>query len=638
IVRVFEFPMTGSVGKIVFDFFAYLDFSISWSSNTFLIVMTTIFYVLISLAITGAVINGIIIKMGKNMPLFIIKFIYNFWQVGSSIFFIPMLNTFLGPFTCLFGNEGLQCQGATITTFLIMDSIWILFSIILALIFRLFMHPFDIRNAGLFSCQSGYFLFWNQLSTAIIILHFSIVHNSSSNSIINFTLLSKQAVIKAKLVCLIIGIVLTIILIIYALWNQPFYQCYGNAIHSAALGGKIFVFGEAIVLEILEMIKTNNIESDSQQLENYSIIHQVLIWVILFIGLIISMVISFFLAKLRAHSKWAIKRNQTILPILPGKDKKQKKKKQNEHQIAVANDILHNKNKSDQKQSPYSTNNLLFLSNFGDANDLDPLQDSDQVNIKRIKQQAEKPVKIKRLETENEALMSLRFLTDTFIYKGKITPQMKKKIRNNEFPPTFKPIDQTAVLNFAEQLLIYSQKKFPDSVDILLFSALFYRKFRVSKILTRAHTKISMTQLGSTNTNNQSITSTLTSTQAQLNQKNYINPFMRMNECLQIAKQQQPNMHQRWIMYCILHQMQKSRGENTIQVSNQESGSFESKQYIAEASKQVGEMNKSGQFKFQDDMDNVKGLQSSKQGSKQFLAALIQSASPLSPSQMDQPS
>lgn len=174
-VRVFNFPLFSNYGQIVIDFFAfaifirvlfnnkliflciynlyrYIDFSISWRNSTFLIIMMVICAVLVVGASGGTFLIGYLSLKGEELPEILIEAVFMLRQNISTLFFIPMINVYFGPSTCLFGNELIQCgtfgNGLLITIGLVL----LLILIITTAIFSLFMHSFDVRSAGIFSC------------------------------------------------------------------------------------------------------------------------------------------------------------------------------------------------------------------------------------------------------------------------------------------------------------------------------------------------------------------------------------------------------------------------------------------------------------------------------------------------------
>ncbi|KAA6390003.1 MAG: hypothetical protein EZS28_014469 [Streblomastix strix] len=295
-----------------------------------------------------------------------------------------MLNVFFGPFSCLFGNESIQCGNIRNGLLMAFCALYIFVLVTLTLIFRLFMHPFDIRNAGLFSCQSGQFYFLNQISTFIQIALICLFHNSTPNSIIKYSLLNPMLVSYLKIVVVIIGELMVIVLLIYIIWQQPFFRWEGNAIYAAYQGAKSFLFFEAAVLEFIQSSKISKaIETELVQQTDYPgnslsinpishIMHLsifrnldesedklnfILIWSSLFVGVFIIGIICFFLTRLRSMTKWVIKRGQIQLPLLPGKCVRSKKpiygkiRKQNQGQQHKRN-IKQNRDADNALQQP----------------------------------------------------------------------------------------------------------------------------------------------------------------------------------------------------------------------------------------------------------------------------------------------
>ncbi|KAA6403712.1 MAG: hypothetical protein EZS28_000755 [Streblomastix strix] len=107
--------------------------------------------VLIAVSFTCTSLIGFLLMRGRNIPRSIVETMFIFWQYTSTLFFIPMLNVFFGPFSCLFGNESLQCGNIRNGLLMAYGILFIFILVTLTLMFRLFMHPFDIRNAAFLS-------------------------------------------------------------------------------------------------------------------------------------------------------------------------------------------------------------------------------------------------------------------------------------------------------------------------------------------------------------------------------------------------------------------------------------------------------------------------------------------------------
>ncbi|KAA6365154.1 MAG: hypothetical protein EZS28_039319 [Streblomastix strix] len=102
-------------------------------------------------------------------------------------------------------------------------------------------------------------------------------------------------------------------------------------------------------------------------------------------------------------------------------------------------------------------------------------------------------------------------------------------------PP--QPIDTQSILSFTEQLLLHAQHKYPHSVDIHMFTLLFYRMLRnIGNPATVAW---------------------------KLRQKT----GSKIKECIQNISQNQPSIQQRWVLFCIMHQMtnQQDKKDDNIE-------------------------------------------------------------------------
>ncbi|KAA6396023.1 MAG: hypothetical protein EZS28_008442, partial [Streblomastix strix] len=472
-VRVFNFPLFSNYGQIVIDFFAYIDFSISWRNSTFLIIMMVICAVLVVGASGGTFLIGYLSLKGEELPEILIEAVFMLRQNISTLFFIPMINVYFGPSTCLFGNELIQCgtfgNGLLITIGLVL----LLILIITTAIFSLFMHSFDVRSAGIFSCQSGYFFLANQISTFIQIALLCLFHDSQPNSIISYALLTPRLISQLKIVIVVVGEIIIVYQLIYIIWSQPFYYWQGNAVYASIQGAKCFLFLEAAVLEFIHFSKISTTETF--QTENG--LQFFLVWSILLVGVISAGIVSFLLVRFRAYYKWAIKRGQTKLPLLPGKEKKINKLAAIEQKFKLIEQQSHrksNRTKSSQSNRTSITNQLQQQQQSQQG------QYYDTINLNRdnsnpvfspiestmhksdslltsatLKQKITSPIfinyvdvtsqqgdkvikpetlndnkskrKLKKFITENEILMSLRYLTDKYIFEGKLPPNLIKK-------------------------------------------------------------------------------------------------------------------------------------------------------------------------------------------------------------------
>ncbi|KAA6375479.1 MAG: hypothetical protein EZS28_028994 [Streblomastix strix] len=130
-------------------------------------------------------------------------------------------------------------------------------------------------------------------------------------------------------------------------------------------------------------------------------------------------------------------------------------------------------------------------------------------------------------------------------------------------PP--QPIDTQSILSFTEQLLLHAQHKYPHSVDIHMFTLLFYRMLR---------------NIGSVSQTNeqQANISVYNNQQQQLQQQQQVDPATvawklrqksgsKIKECIQNISQNQPSIQQRWILFCIMHQMtnQQDKKDDNIE-------------------------------------------------------------------------
>ncbi|KAA6359606.1 MAG: hypothetical protein EZS28_044867 [Streblomastix strix] len=230
--------------------------------------------------------------------------------------------------------------------------------------------------------------------------------------------------------------------------------------------------------------------------------------------------------------------------------------------------------------------------------------------------------------------MSLRFLTDRYIYEGKMPPRMIKKIikerkkqkkkmeqLNNKAIDNFTlgttinplvktnslysftsngmsnthigimhPVDTQSLLNFSERLLFHALSKFPHSVDVYILSLLFFRMFRNTgdpnynfnlnqsnkKSGTSSQTVLQQTPNYSNNTNYSRYNTELSlgsqkqkeTTQYTPIWKSHTKSLLKMYEFMRSVKMNQPSIHQRWIVFCIMHQMQNRSGNNEDKIED----------------------------------------------------------------------
>ncbi|KAA6393288.1 MAG: hypothetical protein EZS28_011185 [Streblomastix strix] len=217
-----DWPLRGRAYQLIYDFFSYIGFTITWTNNTTLLVMTLIIGIIALIMLIGIIFCTLMNKRGAGVVPIIAKIINIGVILLTGIFFIPSINVFIGSFMCystFLDNTRtlptLTCGGTRIVM-LIVGIFFLIILTIFSLILRLFNFDQDHKKGGLFTLQTGLFF------TLFLFI-------SESLSIYGLGLRGYPIAIT------IIGMVAFMLFALYPLVLQPFFKPIGNAIWGCSL-------------------------------------------------------------------------------------------------------------------------------------------------------------------------------------------------------------------------------------------------------------------------------------------------------------------------------------------------------------------------------------------------------------------
>ncbi|KAA6382586.1 MAG: hypothetical protein EZS28_021886, partial [Streblomastix strix] len=283
--RWHNWPIGGIVKKIILDFFGYIDFSISWSSDTFLIVMN----LLIGITIFGIIALAVFTRIASSLDIDAITSLTTFVKISIrtllKIFYIPIINVFSGHFLCLLVDETkastyptISCKSGSRVPLMIVGSAFLLLVMIISGLNSYFPMHFLMKKSGLFSSKYGVY------ATLLVLCESLLV-------IVNVVL--RQYGIPIA----IIGTSLFGLESLYIMWFQPYYELYGNAIYCGFKSFLSVCYGMGLGSQLATVSHTWS---------------YVLIWILFSVILIGIVILMSVLTFLRGKLKWAMRVGEGI--------------------------------------------------------------------------------------------------------------------------------------------------------------------------------------------------------------------------------------------------------------------------------------------------------------------------------------
>ncbi|KAK2950937.1 hypothetical protein BLNAU_14127 [Blattamonas nauphoetae] len=211
-----NFPFHEKIITVGHGIFQYLDFSISWSHEVFLFTMTILLTLFALTTVILIIISTVLIKTDRTVPDKLASLVQMCGMLCAYPFFIPALNVFLGGIHCKTspGHVGMSCESPFAMVSLIFGAIMVVLHVFFSFLIRFFVFPFNARKGGMFASQSGLFMTLCLVeSTALPLL----------------TLFLKD---YAQYLC-IAGFAMSAGLALYATFLLPFHNANANALVGA---------------------------------------------------------------------------------------------------------------------------------------------------------------------------------------------------------------------------------------------------------------------------------------------------------------------------------------------------------------------------------------------------------------------
>ncbi|KAH7832166.1 uncharacterized protein MONOS_957 [Monocercomonoides exilis] len=534
--------MTGAFQHGCLSFFGYLDFSISWSSDIFVMVMLIIVELISLLSICGLFLLPVIGRKNLRLHREMSRIIVLGCSLCSTLFAIPIINVECGHFLCYLGGEhsspliSIDCQGSAHSVFIIIGSITGVLHVGMCFFFRLFIFNYNFHHLpeATFSTQSGFFSALSTLLPQVAVV---------------VSLCLSTVPYAAPAICLAIFLLLTLIIVFY----QPFFHKRGNSLYAAAFAFPVPFFVMSMVCTAIFPSAADISEgrraplSDSQwNLYAYSC------WIGFAVLALAFSILMYFLASVRAKKLWVVGEGEEI-PELPVKHK-QELQRAIEVQTHVPSSlqmpqpILHPAQPSSPFMSslPSTPTSLsqrgtpLRLTNLGvtPSNEPLPIHVPQSLGPGSNNTSNGKPFSV----SQNHLLPHSNYspsIQSSEQEKGKkpLKPaRVVKKWRSSfacERAIRFLSLRslrcEHQYITLAGQVLNYGTTKFPDSCSIWIESALFHRYF--------SHN------------------------------------FMKGVEALRVSKQCIPSIVQRWLIHVVTTEMEKDGGRHRSTWSSVDSSS-----------------------------------------------------------------
>ncbi|KAA6366848.1 MAG: hypothetical protein EZS28_037625, partial [Streblomastix strix] len=325
-IRWHNWPIGGIVRQRVLDFFAYTDFSYSWISNNFLLVLNIVVFVLMITVIIGVIFVTLFTNQGSSVLPGITKLVNLCIMLWTNLFYIPFVNCLSGHFLCVGVKKEnpdpdmvvtLDCTDSTQIVLMIICAVFLILHFIVTGFSRFFLFTHDMKKGDIWTTQSGmFYLFHMIVSTIVIIISI---------------FLRKYPIVTA-----IIGFLLFSILILYPLLIKPYFYAHGNAFYSLTLA----VISICFLMGLLSEIAGND--------KKAWVI--ALLWIFFVFAVISAPIGIYFLSLFLNKRDWAMQPEDEDIPIT------QQKKENTPHSFNLLDQI---QKKQEQQQVKQQDSRLI---------------------------------------------------------------------------------------------------------------------------------------------------------------------------------------------------------------------------------------------------------------------------------------
>lgn len=261
-----------------------MNFSVSWRSDAFLLVLVSICAPFLIVDIVLLVVVSVLIK--REQP--IVRQISYFASLAAyfitEMFYIPFTLTFVGGLLC-WGNGdkfGISCGSGTRTAINIVGLIAFAIHFVVSFIIRLFVYNCDWKKGGFFTTQSG-------LYSATMMFFMTLVS-------FLFIFLNGSVVIPT-----VVGMIIFLFLAGLAVIVQPFFNPWGNVFWAAGWTAVAVTYLFGLITSVADM-----------SVSGTKVFAQVLFWIAFaasFVGF--PFLVGFFTLKL-AKREWAMRPGEAI--------------------------------------------------------------------------------------------------------------------------------------------------------------------------------------------------------------------------------------------------------------------------------------------------------------------------------------
>ncbi|KAA6383564.1 MAG: hypothetical protein EZS28_020907 [Streblomastix strix] len=220
--RRLNWPLPSNILELINDVFRYVGFSIVWSNEMLLVLVTIVLGVITVILMVGVVICTILNEKGSSAVPILAKIINIAVVMLSGIFYTPCVSVFIGSTQCYTVTSdplSIPTIGCGTTMRHLMLVIGLIFLIVLVpftLLIRLFIFSHNHKKEGIFTLQTGAFF------TLLLI-------GSTLMQIIGLILRTQ------KLLIAILGTIIYGITVLYTLLLQPYFHPLGNTIWSSLI-------------------------------------------------------------------------------------------------------------------------------------------------------------------------------------------------------------------------------------------------------------------------------------------------------------------------------------------------------------------------------------------------------------------
>ncbi|KAA6355271.1 MAG: hypothetical protein EZS28_049202, partial [Streblomastix strix] len=235
-VRWHDWPISNKIYPTILDFFGYIDFTISWKSDGFLLGMNIVFCVLQLIAMVGIVISTLLNRTERNIAVF--SFMVNLiGQLMAYPFYQPGINAFIGGYQCFGIIEGnahttvtIDCNKSYRLILTIICTVMMAMYLLVCGMIRLFIFAHNLKKGGIWTTQVGIF----QFAQFVLI------------TIYMFVSLLLRAY---PLVTAILGLVFFTLLLLIPMFYRNFQHPRGNAVQGCAMSVVVVFYIMAVIFE-----------------------------------------------------------------------------------------------------------------------------------------------------------------------------------------------------------------------------------------------------------------------------------------------------------------------------------------------------------------------------------------------------